>query len=243
MVILKIFAGIIAVVGGLLLKDGYPAWKAAGYGVPPDPVIEGAIFCLIGIVLPIVLDWRKSVKDRKERYLLKKNQCIDALRQLVHKLGARFKNEPAVRSNIMLIDRKTSMTAVHTESAFNMATDTDSDLAFAQTAGVAGEAFNRKKWIFGDLTIEPVNGQAHWNSSLTDAQRAKVKKGLNGILSVPIFDPDKQEADGLPPLLGTLQVDTIGKNIVVFHDTERAAAMASSYADAIAVLLRAGGIA
>lgn len=139
-----------------------------------------------------------------------------------------------VRANIMLARENGRKRRLDTETAFNMTADPDNDLEIDSTAGVSGEAFVHRLAAYGDLGLALQPGGPTWG--LHDAERAKVRRSLHSILSVPIFDPD--DTDG--PLLGTLQVDSDSTFQDMEFDRPERRAVAERFADVVALLLKTG---
>jgi hypothetical protein len=136
-----------------------------------------------------------------------------------------------VRTNIMLVNGRNRR--VDADTAFNMDGDPDHDLEIDITAGVSGEAFVQRATVFGDLRLALQEGGPTWG--LRTAERAKIRRELRSILSVPLYDPDDPEGD----LLGTLQVDSDLSITEMGFDVPEQRVIAERFADVIALLLKA----
>jgi hypothetical protein len=91
-----------------------------------------------------------------------------------------------------------------------------------------------RRSFIGDLALALQPGGPTWG--LRDAERAKIRRDLKSIMSVPVFDPDNPAG----PLLGTLQIDSDRTFQEMEFDNPHRRALAERFADVIALLLKAG---
>jgi hypothetical protein len=138
-----------------------------------------------------------------------------------------------VRVNLMKYSPDRRRRKVEGATAFNMSSDPDVDLELDATAGVSGQASIHRRPAFGDISIPLKPGGPDWG--LTDSQKARVRRSLKSILSVPVFN----SADPDGPLLATLQVDSDLPLEESGLETEEKWLMAERFADVVSLLLEA----
>ncbi len=254
----KGLAGFVTLAGGLLLKEGWPGFlnlKPSTFFSGPFGL--GVLLAAVGIVVPTVAEVVKARRDKEEKTVLRRKQAVDGVQHLLAKLGElmnhrHLPNKP-VRVNIMLLEKGDlrHRRRVHSETAYNMEdpTDTDSDLEIDANAGVSGRAFLGAPWILADLTVQsPAGSPAWWEMGMAQKESNKVRKDLKAILSVPLFDPTLSRRRPQP--FGTLQIDScLGINATFQlgndptpQDVRLCATLATSFSDAVALLLKHGGI-
>jgi hypothetical protein len=161
---------------------------------------------------------------------------LDVVRKLLATLASCFKHlDPLVRTNVMLVTPDGRPRTVQKETAHGMAGDPDEGLDMEIHAGVSGQAARSRKLTLGDLRYSPGPGQPGWG--LTAPEQARIRPTLKSILSTPIYDPENPEGD----VIGTLQVDSDEPMDKIFENAERVAYVATTFADALALLLKDGG--
>jgi len=163
---------------------------------------------------------------------LKKQAISKLLSALAKAFGAPDKH---IRTNIMLVSKDGKRRHVDPDTAYNMDSDPDRDMSMDFSAGVGGEAARSRKTAFGDLTLTPKAGSPSWG--LSESEQKKVRATIKSILSVPLFNPNNPK----DKLLGTLQVDTDCTIDEVSFSIEEGWRRAEAFADAVALLLQAGG--
>ena len=215
--VLTIVGGVGAAICGSGLRQHWGEWWAVPW--------------TLGIFLFVALPALSAKRNRLQQGRQAARSCI---RKALAACGSAYGYpDQHVRTNIMLVS-KGGKRRVDKDTAFYMSADPDQDLEIDATAGVSGEAFSQRVTFYGDLAMALQPGGPTWG--LRDAERAKVRKGLKSILSVPVFDPD--DADG--PLLGTLQVDSDLTFEQLGFDRPERRDMAERFADVVALLLKAG---
>jgi hypothetical protein len=199
-------------------KDGRLGWFALW------------VFLFIGSGLAWILIEQSSKRVFSER------ARAHVVRKLLATLASIFKDIDAnVRTNVMLVTEDGRRRKVQSETAHNMEHDPDDGLEMDFGSGVSGLAARRRKPAFGNLRYAPNPGSPDWG--LSAREQACIRKGLQSILSVPIFDPD----DPRGQILGTLQVDSDQPMDTVFADPAKVEYVATTFADALALLLKDGG--
>ena len=175
-----------------------------------------------------------TLSTRRNRLQQSRRAARTCIKKALAACGASYgSSDRHVRVNIMLLT-SAGRRRVDADTAFNMDSDPDRDLELDATAGVSGEAFVHRVPTYGDLALALQPGGPTWG--LRDGERARVRKSLKSILSVPLFNPDDPEG----PLLGTLQVDSDLAIAEIEFDRVERRAVAERFADVVALLLEAG---
>jgi len=135
------------------------------------------------------------------------------------------------RANIMLVSSDQRSRKVHAATAYNMTNDPDSDLEIGILAGASGDAVLKKAPTVRDLRIkiDPMGP----SDGISDAQRAKVRKSLQSILSAPMIDPQDTNK-----VLGTIQVDSDLDIAAIRFDQQASWQLVQCYADVATVIVK-----
>jgi hypothetical protein len=206
------------------------ALSALGLRFAADPLAIGTCLLLLGLfaaVPSIAAQMNRLLQGRRAT-----ERCVKRLLQAcAHSFGYPTMH---VRTNIMRFSPDRSRRRVDPDTAFNMDNDPDRDLEIDASAGVSGLAALNRRPAFGDISLPLRAGGPDWG--LRESEKAKVRKGLTSILSVPVFNPS--ELDG--PLLATLQIDSDVSLPEIGFDSEPKWQMAERFADVLSLLLEAG---
>jgi hypothetical protein len=206
------------------------ALSGLGIRFAPSPLWIG-----ISIILLCVFSTLPSVTSRVNRLQQGRRAAERCIRRLLHACGHSFGYPHRhVRVNIMKYSPDRQRRRVDGSTAFNMDGDPDIDLEIGAAAGASGQAVQKRRPAFGDISLPLQPGGPDWGMSA--AEKAKVRKGLQSILSVPVFDP----ADPDGPLLATLQIDSDLPLDESGFDEEENWQMAERFADVVSLLLEAG---
>jgi len=214
-------------------------FPAAGIGVDHtwDDVKKGEPFWfVVWIVGGVAAGLLLVLREVSVRRALSQKVRTDVVRKLLATLATVFKeDDPNVRTNVMLVSPNGKRRKVQSETAHNMTQDPDDGLEIDFGAGVSGRAARERKAAFGDLRYSPAPGHPDWG--LTPAEQARIRTSLQSIASVPIFNPDDPRGE----ILGTLQVDSDQPMNMIFANIPKVEYVATTFADAVALLLKDGG--
>jgi hypothetical protein len=205
----------------------------SGVGLRYATTVAWIVGC---IVLLAAFSALPSLAAHLNRLLQGRKAAEASLRRLLSACAHSF-GHPAVhvRVNIMRFSADRRRRRVDGATAFNMEGDPDWDLEIDETAGVSGQAVLHRRPAFGDISLPLQPGGPDWG--LRDTEKARIRRTLMSILSVPVFDP----ADPTGALLATLQVDSDLPLSESGLDQEEKWRLAERFADVVSLLLETGG--
>jgi hypothetical protein len=216
--LLTAIGGVGAAICGAGLRQSWGSWTL--------------IFWTLGIAVFVVLP---TISTKQNRLQQGRRAARNSIRKVLEACASAYGYpDRHVRANLMLLSKDGRRRRVDPETACNMTSDSDADLEIDATAGVSGEAFVHRATAYGDLALALQPGGPTWG--LRESERAKVRRQLKSIMSVPIFDPD--EPDG--QLLGTLQVDSDLTFEQMEFDRPDRRAVAERFGDVVALLIKTG---
>jgi hypothetical protein len=206
------------------------ALSAVGMRLATSPVWLG-----IFIALLMAFTAAPAIAVRVNRLQQGRRAAEHCVKRLLQACGHSFGHPIAhVRVNIMKFSPDGHRRKVDAATAFNMDEDPDSDLELDAHAGVGGQAAFHRRPAFGDIVRPLEAGGPDWG--LRPAEQARVRPGLQSILSVPVFN--RLDPDG--PLLGTLQIDSDQPLVASGFHSEEKRQMAERFADVVSLLLETG---
>jgi len=204
----------------------------SGLGVRLAPT---GTWIVVFVILLATFSALPSIASRVNRLQQSRREAERCLKRLLEACAHSF-GYPAVhvRVNIMKFSPDRTRRKVDSVTAFNMANDPDFDLEIDATAGVSGQAVVHGRTAFGDISLPLRPGGPDWG--LRDAEKARVRRTLSSVLSVPVLNPT--DPDG--PLFATLQIDSDVPVAEIGFDQEDKWHVAERFADVISLLLETG---
>jgi hypothetical protein len=204
----------------------------AGLGVRLAPT---TVWIVVFLILLSVFAAAPSVAARVNRLQQSRKAAERCVKRLLEACGHSFGHPGThVRVNLMKYSADRQRRKVDAATAFNMAGDPDVDLEIDATAGVSGQTHVNRRPTIGDIALPQQLGGPGWG--LREAENARVRQGLNSILSVPVFN--SVDPDG--PLLATLQIDSDAPLDESGLNSEESRELAQRFADVVSLLLEAG---